>query len=227
MTTKIRILLVDDHRVIRKGLRALLNEYAEFEVVGEAGSAAEALPLVHSERPDVILLDLDLGGVSGLDLLKELTTAASGSRALVLTGVRDKTLHRQAVQLGAMGIVLKDHAAEILVEAIQKVYSGEMWLDRATIVSILVSPRSGEPGPERVKIAMLTDREREIIALLAEGLRNKQIAERLFISEITVRHHLTSIFNKLGVSDRVELLIYAYRNGIVAVPGASSNSCLQ
>ena len=214
----IRILLIDDHRVIRKGLRALLDEYADFEVVGEAGSRAEAMPLVESERPDIILLDLDLGSTTGLDFLAEIAAIGRGVRVLVLTGVRDKDLHRQAIQLGAMGIVLKDHAAEILVEAIQKVNAGEMWLDRSTIVSILGNPHRGDLDPERVKIAMLTDREREIITLLAEGLRNKQIADRLFISEITVRHHLTSIFNKLAVADRVELLIYAYRNGIVAVP---------
>jgi DNA-binding NarL/FixJ family response regulator len=139
-------------------------------------------------------------------------------QVLVLTGVRDKELHRQALQLGAMGIVLKDHAAEILIEAIEKVRAGEVWLDRSMLVALLGTSARGDADPERVKIQMLTDREREIICLLAEGLRNKQIGERLFISEITVRHHLTSIFNKLAVSDRVELLIYAYRNGIVAAP---------
>jgi len=214
----IRILLIDDHRVIRKGLRALLNEYPEFEVVGEAGSRAEALALIKSERPNLALLDLDLGGTTSLDFLSELLAAGAGLQVLVLTGVRDKELHRQALQLGAMGIVLKDHAAEILIEAIQKVSGGEMWLDRSTLVALLGTSHRASADPERVKINMLTEREREIICLLAEGLRNKQIGERLFISEITVRHHLTSIFNKLAVSDRVELLIYAYRNGIVAAP---------
>ncbi|MEN3336066.1 MAG: hypothetical protein V7641_5431 [Blastocatellia bacterium] len=214
----IRILLIDDHRVIRKGLRALLNDYPDFEVVGEAGSRAEAIPLIESTRPNLILLDLDLGNTTSLDFLSELLVLGRGLHVLVLTGVRDKELQRQAIQLGAMGIVLKDHAAEVLVEAIQKVNSGEMWLDRSTIVSMLGNPRRANADPERVKIGMLTEREREIISLLAEGLRNKQIGERLFISEITVRHHLTSIFNKLAVSDRVELLIYAYRNGIVATP---------
>lgn len=214
----IRILLIDDHRVIRKGLRVLLNDYPDFEVVGEAGSRAEALPLIESEQPNLILLDLDLGSTTSLDFLSELVATGRDTRVLVLTGVRDKELQRQAIQLGAMGIVLKDHAAEILVEAIQKVNSGEMWLDRSTIVSILGNPARASADPERFKIAMLTEREREIISLLAEGLRNKQIGERLFISEITVRHHLTSIFNKLAVSDRVELLIYAYRNSIVAAP---------
>jgi two-component system nitrate/nitrite response regulator NarL len=214
----VRILLIDDHRVIRKGLRALLNDYPDFKVVGEAGSRAEALALVESERPNLVLLDLDLGSTTSLDFLSELLAIGHGLHVLVLTGVRDKELQRQAIQLGAMGIVLKDHAAEVLIEAIQKVNSGEMWLDRSTIVGMLGNTRRANADPERVKIAMLTEREREIISLLAEGLRNKQIGERLFISEITVRHHLTSIFNKLAVSDRVELLIYAYRNGIVATP---------
>lgn len=214
----IRILLIDDHRVIRKGLRALLNDYPDFEVVGEAGSRAEALPLIEAERPNLIILDLDLGSTTSLDFLGELTASGREMRVLVLTGVRDKELQRQAIQLGAMGIVLKDHAAEILVEAIEKVNSGGMWLDHSTIVGLLGNTRRTNADPERVKIAMLTEREREIIGLLAEGLRNKQIGERLFISEITVRHHLTSIFNKLAVSDRVELLIYAYRNSIVPAP---------
>ena len=213
----LRILLIDDHRVIRKGLRALLEEYPDFEVVGEAGCRDEALPLVESERPNLALLDLDLGSTTSLDFLSDLLAAGRDLRVLVLTGVRDKELLRRAIQLGAMGIVLKDHAAEVLVEAIQRVAAGEMWLDRSTIISI-VNPDPASADPESVKIRLLTEREREIIVLLAEGLRNKQIGERLFISEITVRHHLTSIFNKLAVSDRVELLIYAYRNGIVAAP---------
>ncbi|MFL6212847.1 MAG: response regulator [Blastocatellia bacterium] len=213
-----RILLIDDHPVIRKGLRAVLGEYPEYEVVGEAGSRAEALALTESERPNLALLDLDLGSATSLDFLSELLDAGNGMQVLVLTGVRDKELHRQALQLGAKGIVLKDHAAEILIEAIEKVSAGEMWLDHSMLVALLGTSARGSVDPERVKINMLTEREREIIHLLAEGLRNKQIGKRLFISEITVRHHLTSIFNKLAVSDRVELLIYAYRNGIVAAP---------
>jgi DNA-binding NarL/FixJ family response regulator len=213
-----RILLIDDHPVIRKGLRAVLGDYPEYEVIGEAGSRAEALQLAESKRPHLALLDLDLGSTTSLDFLSELLAAGFGMQVLVLTGVRDMDLHRQAIQLGAMGIVLKDHAAEILIEAIEKVMAGEMWLDRSMLVALLGTSARGDSDPERVKINMLTEREREIIALLAEGLRNKQIGERLYISEITVRHHLTSIFNKLAVSDRVELLIYAYRNGIVAAP---------
>jgi DNA-binding NarL/FixJ family response regulator len=213
-----RLLLIDDHPVIRKGLRAVLCDYPQYEVVGEAGSCAEALALAENERPDLALLDLDLGSTTSLDFLSELLAAGGGMQVLVLTGVRDSDLHRQALQLGAMGIVLKDHAAEILIEAIEKVCAGEVWLDRSMLVALLGPTARGDGDPERIKINMLTDREREIIRLLAEGLRNKQIGERLFISEITVRHHLTSIFNKLAVSDRVELLIYAYRNGIVAAP---------
>src|ERR1044071_266393 len=150
----IRILLIDDHRVIRKGLRALLNDYPDFEVVGEAGSRAEALPLIETERPNLIILDLDLGSTTSLDFLGELTASGREMRVLVLTGVRDKELQRQAIQLGAMGIVLKDHAAEILVEAIEKVNSGGMWLDHSTIVGLLGSTRRTNADPERVKISM-------------------------------------------------------------------------
>src|SRR5205085_4400648 len=138
------------HPVIRKGLRAVLGDYPQYEVVGEAGSRTEALAVMESERPDLALLDLDLGSTTSLDFLSELLAAGRGMQVLVLTGVRDNELHRQAIQLGAMGIVLKDHAAEVLIEAIQKVNSGEMWLDRSTIVSMLGNTHRANADPERI-----------------------------------------------------------------------------
>src|SRR2546423_6803616 len=159
----VRFLLIDDHRVIRKGLRALLEGSTDFEVGGEAGGRAGALPLIESVRPNLVLLDLDLGSTTSLDFLGELLATGRDLRVLVLTGVRDKALQRQAIQLGAMGIVLKDHAAEVLVEAIQKVAIGEMWLDRSTIVSLLCNPGLASADPEGIKIPLLTEREREII----------------------------------------------------------------
>jgi DNA-binding NarL/FixJ family response regulator len=214
----IRVLIIDDHAVIRAGLRLLLENQPGITVVGEAANRTEALTVATNEQPDIILLDLDLGGESGLDCLRELLTAASGARVLVLTGVRDTDLHRRAVELGAMGLVLKDEAANVLLRAITRVCAGEVWFERAMIARVLsqlTHPQQAQPlTPEEERIAALTKREREVITLVGEGLRNKQIAERLYISEATVRHHLTAIFAKLDVADRFELVIYAYRYGL-------------
>ena len=155
-------------------------------------------------------------------MITELMAAPAEARIIILTGLRDPEAHRQAVLLGAMGIVKKEKAAEVLISAIQRVHAGEAWLDPSLMAGVLSEmTRAGKTrkaDPETEKIATLTNREREVIALIGEGIKNKEIAERLFISETTVRHHLTSIFAKLGVADRVELLIYAFRHGLANPP---------
>ena len=221
----IRILLVDDHAVVRAGLRMIIQSRPGMTIVGEAGSRDDALALAGSERPDIILLDLDLGGDSGMALIGDLMSAASEAKIIILTGLRDAEAHRQAVLRGAMGIVRKEKAAEALIKAIQRVHAGEAWLDPSLMAGVLTEiGRSNKPKkiePEAEKIATLTKREREVVALIGEGIKNKEIADRLFISETTVRHHLTSIFDKLGVGDRVELLIYAFRHGLANPPSKS------
>jgi len=218
LSQPIRVVIVDDHVVVRTGLRLLIESQPGITVVGEASNGAEALAVVARTQPDVIVLDLDLGGESGLDCFPGLRTAASTARILVLTGVRDPELHRRAVRLGSMGLVRKEEAAEVLLQAIKKVHAGEVWLEPAMIASVLgemTGTRASQPlDPDAAKIASLTEREREVVTLMRQGLRNKQIAERLGISETTVRHHLTSIFAKLGVTDRLELVIYTYRHGL-------------
>jgi two-component system, NarL family, nitrate/nitrite response regulator NarL len=218
LSQPIRVVIVDDHVVVRTGLRMLIESQPGIIVVGEAGNGAEALAVVGRTQPDIIVLDLDLGGESGLDYFPGLRTAASTARVLVLTGVRDPELHRRAVRLGSMGLVRKEEAAEVLLQAIKKVHAGEVWLEPAMIASVLgemTGTRASQLlDPEAAKIASLTEREREVVTLMGQGLRNKQIAERLGISETTVRHHLTSIFAKLGVTDRLELVIYIYRHGL-------------
>jgi DNA-binding NarL/FixJ family response regulator len=168
------------------------------------------------------LLDLDLGGESGMDLIVELSATSSAPRIIILTGLRNPEAHRQAVLLGAMGIVKKEKAAEVLLVAIERVSQGEAWLDPSLMAGVLNEmtrrARPGKPDPETGKIATLTKREREVVALIGEGIKNHEIADRLFISETTVRHHLTSIYGKLEVADRVELLIYAFRHGLAAPP---------
>jgi len=219
--TKIRIMIVDDHAVIRTGLRMLIEQEQTMTVVAMAGSPAEALALAESEKPDIIVLDLMLGEEDGLDFLPNLCKISPTSRVLVLTGVQTPESHRTAIRRGAMGIVLKQQAAELLLKAIRKVHEGEVWIDRSMIGSVLNDVRSErleQVNPVTVQIASLTPREREVIALVSEGLKNKAIGERLFISETTVTHHLSSIYSKLGVSDRLELVVFAFGNNLTKKP---------
>lgn len=222
MEKAIKILLVDDHVIVRAGLRMLIENHKGMAVVGEAGSRRDAMAIAALEQPDIILLDLDMGNESGLDFLRELLATATRARVVMLTGVRDPEAHRRAVLMGAMGLVLKDKAAEVLIRAIERVHAGEVWLDRSLTASVLSEisnvDRTGKPDPEAKKIESLTTREREIVGLVCEGLKNKQIGDRLFISEATVRNHLTSILSKLELSDRFELALYAYRNHLAKPP---------
>ena len=220
MTQKpISIMIVDDHVVIRSGLRMLIEHDQRMQVVAQAGNRLEALERADSARPDVIILDLVLGDDDGLSFLPELCEASPESRVLVLTGVQNPDAHRRAIRRGAMGIVLKEHAADQLLKAIMKVYEGEVWIERSMMGSMIQEfNKPATVDPEMTKIGTLTDREREVIALVGEGLKNKQVGERLFISETTVTHHLSSVFSKLEVSDRLELIIYAFRHGLAKMP---------
>jgi DNA-binding NarL/FixJ family response regulator len=215
----VTIMIIDDHVVIRSGLRMLIEHDQRMEVVAQAGNRTEALERAASSRPDVIILDLVLGEEDGLSFLPELCQASPNSRVLVLTGVQNADAHRRAIRRGALGIVLKEHAAEQLLKAIMKVYEGEVWIERSMMGSMIqVLNKPAQVDPEVTKINSLTDREREVIALIGEGLKNKQVGERLFISETTVTHHLSSVFDKLDVSDRLELIIYAFRHGLAKIP---------
>jgi len=215
----ITIMIIDDHVVIRSGLRMLIEHDQRMQVVAQAGNKAEALERAAATNPDVIILDLLLGDEDGLSFLPELCEASQNSRVLVLTGVQNPDAHRRAIRRGAMGIVLKEHAADKLLKAILKVNEGEVWIERSMMGSMI--QEFNKPAlidPEVSKIESLTDREREVIALIGEGLKNKQVGERLFISETTVTHHLSSVFSKLDVSDRLELIIYAFRHGLAKMP---------
>jgi DNA-binding NarL/FixJ family response regulator len=218
----IKVLVIDDHAMFRTGLRLAIESRPGIKVVAEAANSAEALAAVAREAPDIILLDLDLGEESGLELLPELIAGGHAGRVILLTGMRDPDAHRRAVRMGAVGLVLKEHAIETVLKAIEKVYAGEAWLDRTMIATILRERARPETSngrsAEASKIATLTERERQVISLIGEGLKNREIAERMYISEATVRHHLTSIFNKLGVADRLELVIYAYQHNLAELP---------
>lgn len=215
----IRIVLVDHHAIVRAGLRMLIESGQGFAVVGEAGDRDEAVTVVSREQPDIILLELDLGGHSSLEFFADLAAAAKGARVLVLTAIDDPEMHRRAVVLGSAGVVLKRQASAALLKAIERVRQGEVWLDQETMAGLL-SAANMAGGEDATRIATLTKREREIILLISEGLRNRQIADRLYVSETTVRHHLTSVFSKLAVSSRLDLMVYAYRHGLARLPVA-------
>jgi two-component system nitrate/nitrite response regulator NarL len=220
-TKPIRVMLIDDHVVMRTALRLLLESQPGLTAVGEATNRAEALQIAAREQPDIILLDVDLGGENGIDILPDVLAAANRAHVIVLTGIRDSEEYRRAVRLGAVGLVLKDQALGVLVQAIKQVHAGEAWLDPALVATVLAEAartRGREAGPEANRIARLTEREGAVIALICEGLTNKQIAGRMSISETTVVHHLTSIFDKLGVANRLELVTYAYRHGLTRLP---------
>jgi len=219
MTKQIRIMIVDDHAVIRAGLRMLIEQDSMMKVVAMAGNSAEAFEQLAKEAPDLIILDLVLGEEDGLTLLPALREKNPKTRILILTGVLNPDAHRAAIRKGAMGIVLKEHAADLLLKAIKKVNEGEVWIDRSMMGMVIQEfSKPDQADPEVAKIEELTSREREVIELVGEGLKNKQIAERLFISETTVTHHLSSVFSKLEVSDRLELIIYAFRHGLAKMP---------
>jgi two-component system nitrate/nitrite response regulator NarL len=222
ITRRINIVVVDDHALFRSGVRLLVESSTGMQVAGEAADSAAALAIAIQQQPDIILLDLDLDDENGLDVLPDLL-AACAARVIVVTGVRAIEAAQQAVLLGAMGVVRKDQAAETLLEAIKRVYAGEVWLEPSLVARVLAErsrKRTGQPqlDPELAKIARLTAREREIITLIGTGLYNKQIAQRLSITETTVSHHLTSIFDKLGLTSRFDLVVYAYRHAL-AKPG--------
>lgn len=212
----IRIILIDDHSIVREGLRMIIENDSEIEVVGEAENMKDALHLISREKPDVILLDLDLGKESSLDTMQDIFLANEDSRVLVLTGVLDENQHKRAMQKGAQGILLKNRASETLLKAIKKVYQGEAWLDRTLTARLLADAAKNKKSndEEQLKINSLTNREREIIKLITDGLVNKEIAARQFVSEKTIRNSLTVIYSKLEVANRLELAIYASQHGL-------------
>jgi two-component system, NarL family, nitrate/nitrite response regulator NarL len=218
----IRIILIEDDELTRLGLRTQIGKDPQLEVAGEAANRKDALRIAGEEQPDIILLDLSLGDDSGLELLPELLSVAAGARVIVVTGGRDLEAHQRAISHGAVGLVLKQDAVEHVTRAVKQVYDGDVWFNRSMMLKVITGMAQAsavkKPDPEAAKIKTLTERERQVIGLVGEGLKNKVIADRLCISETTVRHHLTSVFAKLEVSDRLELVIYAFKHGLSALP---------
>ncbi|HEX9765108.1 MAG TPA: response regulator transcription factor [Candidatus Acidoferrales bacterium] len=212
-TENITVLVADDHAIFRDGLRQLLEAEDDITVVGEARTGAECVALAQRLKPAVVLLDLKMSPIDGLEVLTQLQGAGIESRPIVLTASEDERDYVEAVRRGARGIVLKAAASDRLLEGIRKVHRGEMWIDQRVAADVMKA--MSDPRPvTRAERAQLTAREQEIVSLVAQGFRNKEIAEKLSISEQTVKNHLHNIFDKLGVSDRLELALYAIHHKI-------------
>ncbi len=215
----IRVVILDSHVMVRAGLRLIVDSHPDFKVVGESGEANEALEIVASQKPDIILLKLDSAGSLDLNIIPELSKTSNLSRIILLTRVGEsQELLVRAIQQGVLGIVLKTQPPEVLIKAIQKVHAGEVWIEHSMIAKLLTSLNQARPpvaqDPDTENIARLSVRELQVIQLIGKGLKNQQIADQLCLSETTVRHYLTTIYNKLGVSDRLELLVFAHRFGL-------------
>jgi DNA-binding NarL/FixJ family response regulator len=222
--SKIRIVVADDHPIFRDGLCKLLALEEDFDVVAQASDGRQVLDVLQQYSPDILLLDLKMPGLDGLATLQRLQVAKNKTRVIVLTASDDKNEFVQAMKLGTSGIVLKQTATELLIKSIRKVHAGEIWLDSHTTAAVIrqfvaaddvpapqAAPQASNRDRER---SPLSQREREIVALVAQGFKNKEMAEKMFISEQTVKNHLHNIFDKLGVSDRLELALYAIHNNL-------------
>jgi DNA-binding NarL/FixJ family response regulator len=233
---KIRIVIADDHPIVRDGLRKLLSLESDFDIVGEACNGQEAIVMVRDLEPDILLLDLRMPQLDGMSTLQVLQNEAghSHTKVIILTASEERTDFVQAMRLGSRGILLKQTSPDLITKSIRKVHAGEIWLDKDTTAAVIESfsnaapssPTAGsgagssslpapkpssKPARER---SPLSARELEIVQLVAQGYKNKEMAEKMFISEQTVKNHLHNIFDKLSVSDRLELALYAIHNNL-------------
>jgi DNA-binding NarL/FixJ family response regulator len=210
VTEVTRILIADDHPIFRDGLRMLLETQREFRVVGEAADGEEAIRLARELKPDVLLLDLAMPRCPGLDVLREMGRFSTPVRTIILTAAIDSSEIGQAIRLGARAVVLKHSATQVLFECVHTVMAGRYWVASENVSDLMqaLSKLLPSRGTED-KTFGLTARELEIIAAVVAGYTNKDIAQKFSISEHTVKNHLTNIFDKLGVSNRLELTLYA------------------
>lgn len=210
----LKILLVDDHEVVRLGLKSLLARYPEFEVVAEAATADEAVSLTERYKPDVVVMDIRLPGKSGIEATREIVEKGGDSKIIMLTSYADDELLFDAISAGASGYVLKQIDSGELITALQRIGSGESLLDPAVTQKVFKKMRENSLKAEMEAFGGLTDQELKVLALVAKGKRNKQIAADVFLSEKTVRNYVSSILSKLSLSTRSEAAGYAVKHRI-------------
>jgi DNA-binding NarL/FixJ family response regulator len=209
---KTRILLVDDHAIVRLGLTTLLNDQPDMEVVGEASTAGEAVRAVEKLQPDVVLMDIRLPGEGGIEATRQVTSRFPNSKVVMLTSFADDELIMRAINAGAMGYVLKQVGNEELLRAIQAAARGEALLDPTTTARLLSRVRIAERKAEEDAFRDLSDREMDVLAPLARGKTNAEIGQLLNLSEKTVGNYIGNMFDKLGINNRIELAAYAYEH---------------
>jgi len=212
--TRHKILLVDDHEVVRLGLKALLEHHPQYEVVGEAGTAKEAIDMVGRTRPDVVLMDIRLPGASGIEACEEITKSYPSTRVIMLTSYAEDEMLFSAIRAGASGYVLKQISGDALVNAIDAVSRGEALLDPAVTQRVFQEVRRAVKDEEASAFANLSQQEKHVLMLVSEGKTNREIAKTLFLGEGTVRNYVSSILSKLGVSNRAEAAAYAVEHNL-------------
>ena len=212
-TPRVRIVLADDHQMFRDAVRRLLDAEPDLMVVGEAGNGEEAVALTLQHEPDILLLDVAMPHANGMEVLQQIAAASKATRIIMVTGAVEENELRQALRLGARGFVLKESGAMQLLESIRVVHAGEYFVGRECMADLVSAVRSRgvtiEGKTPRKPDFGLTTRERQIVSAIVNAYQNKEIAEKFAISEKTVKHHLTNIFNKVGVSNRLELALFA------------------
>jgi two-component system response regulator DevR len=212
--SKFHILIVDDHEVVRLGLKALLERHPQFEVVGEAGTAKEAVEQVARLHPDVVLMDIRLPGSSGIEACEEITHNFPGTKVVMLTSYAEDEMLFSAIRAGASGYILKQIGGEDLIHALESVGRGDALLDPAVTQRVFQEVRRAVKDEEASAFANLSQQERHVLLLVSEGRTNREIAKALFLGEGTVRNYVSSILSKLGVSNRAEAAAYAVEHSL-------------
>jgi DNA-binding NarL/FixJ family response regulator len=212
----LRILLVDDHEVVRLGLKALIGRQPSFEVVAEAGTADEALEKARVYKPDVVVMDVRLPGRSGIDATRDIIKLLPDTKVIILTSYADDELLMDAIEAGAAGYVLKQIGSDALLKALESVSRGESLLDPALMNKVFARLREAVRKERGQAFAQLTEQEVKILALVAEGHTNREIADRVYLSEKTVRNYVSAILGKLGLAHRSQAAAYAVEHGLKA-----------
>jgi DNA-binding NarL/FixJ family response regulator len=214
MTNTVRLLIADDHSVVRAGLRALLERQGRFRVVAEASTGEEAIAKAQESQPDVAVLDVRMPGVSGIEACRQIVESVPGCRVIMLTSYAEDELLFAAIQAGASGYVLKRIGDNELIQAIERVSRGEGMLDPAMTASVFTEMRKANQAQHAAAFSNLTSQELAVLALVAEGYTNRQIAIKLYLGEGTVRNYVSSVLAKIGASNRAEAAAYAVKNNI-------------